>query len=559
MIGQNHIKITLQHELEKNEIGHAYLFCGPRGLGKTTSARLFAKSINCEKRQSGQSEPCNECSSCLDIMANRAVDIVEIDAASNTGVDNVRENIIENSRFASTRGKYKVFIIDEAHMLSTSAFNALLKIMEEPPSHVLFILCTTEIHKLPLTVISRCQRFDFKKVPAKELIALLSYIVKEENKKLDEIVLDRIAAYSEGCVRDAESLLGKILTLGDDITIDQAEIILPRSDFDSVYNFVSYLLEKNSGAAIELVNKLLEEGVELAIFSENLLEFLRQLLLLKVDNRLDVFGVGLSEYLSEKSLELSSKFNYAELVDMIDVFMDKPKEIRKSQIPQFPLEVAVISVVEKIACTRPDSIVFNQTASRPAATASKPPVSQNQLAPTIENKSEITIEAVKKNDILVSAVVEPVATALGDSNRLIAADSNTCLDFNVVLEKWGEVIQKLVVDNFSLASLLKLGQPLKCDGNAIEIAVTNKFFKDRMESNQHRPTIEAIFTEIIGSPVRIKAIVSATVAPIEVALDFGEEVHLSEEVSSASIAEKPLPPIAPAPRLDATEEVLSMF
>jgi len=216
-------------------------------------------------------------------------------------------------------------------------------------------------------------------------------------------------------------------------------------------------------------------------------------------------------------------------------------------------------VVEKIACTRPDSIVFNQTASRPAATASKPPVSQNQLAPTIENKSEITIEAVKKNDILVSAVVEPVATALGDSNRLIAADSNTCLDFNVVLEKWGEVIQKLVVDNFSLASLLKLGQPLKCDGNAIEIAVTNKFFKDRMESNQHRPTIEAIFTEIIGSPVRIKAIVSATVAPIEVPLNFGEEVHLSEEVSSASIAEKPLPPIAPAPRLDATEEVLSMF
>lgn len=174
MTNQNHVKITLQNEIETDKVAHAYLFCGPRGIGKTTAARLLAKAVNCERRKASESEPCNECDSCKEITSGRDLDIVEIDAASHTGVDNVRENIVTNAKFSPSRRKYKVFIIDEVHMLSTSAFNALLKTIEEPPARVIFIMATTEVHKIPATIISRCQRFDFKKISRREVVERLN-------------------------------------------------------------------------------------------------------------------------------------------------------------------------------------------------------------------------------------------------------------------------------------------------------------------------------------------------------------------------------------------------
>ncbi|MCG2695410.1 DNA polymerase III subunit gamma/tau [Candidatus Parcubacteria bacterium] len=180
VVNQNHIKITLENEIKTGKTAHAYLFCGPRGVGKTTMARVMVKTVNCLNRKAADSDPCNECEICKDITAGRSLDIIEIDAASHTGVENVRENIIASARVAPSRCKYKVFIIDEAHMLSISAFNALLKIIEEPPAYVMFILCTTEVHKVPTTIISRCQRFDFKRIGVNDIVKKLNYIIKNE-------------------------------------------------------------------------------------------------------------------------------------------------------------------------------------------------------------------------------------------------------------------------------------------------------------------------------------------------------------------------------------------
>jgi DNA polymerase-3 subunit gamma/tau len=534
MIGQNHIKITLQHELERGDIGHAYLCCGPRGLGKTTSARLFAKAVNCEKRQEGESEPCNECPSCLDIMAGRSVDMIEIDAASNTGVENVRENVIENSRFNPVRSKYKVFIIDEVHMLSTHAFNALLKIMEEPPEHVIFILCTTEIHKLPVTIISRCQRFDFKKVTAEQLLKRLELVVKGENKKVETEVLKRIVLASEGCVRDAESLLSKVLSLGDEISTSQAEIVLPRSDYESISNFVMYLSEQNSAAAIELINRLLEEGMDLAIFNDNLLEFLRQMLLVKSSGQLEGYGLELADNLAGAVNDLANRFSWDELVSALEIFADKGKEIKQAAIYQLPLEMAVIKLTQQVSCQKPDEIFFSTS-----------------VAMTEEKPLEKKIQPIKVD----SAPVDIPAVAAAPAQSIKVAEKaeeikQLEVSFNDILASWPRIIQKLVKTNFTLGSLLKMSQPLKCDQNVLEVAVASSFLKGRLEATANRQIIEQVIDETLGSRVLIKGVISATVKPLEVEIDYDEKKFISGVLADSQLK----PSFA-----SHGDEVLSMF
>ncbi len=560
MIGQNHIKITLQHELAKGDIGHAYLFCGPRGLGKTTSARLFAKSVNCENRKTGESlparqaglpagqagEPCNICSSCVDITAGHSVDIIEIDAASNTGVDNVRENIIENSRFNPVRSKFKVFIIDEVHMLSTSAFNALLKILEEPPAHVIFILCTTEIHKIPLTIISRCQRFDFKKVTGEQMLKRLELVVAGEAKKVEEEVLKRIIVNSEGCVRDAESLLAKVLSLGDDITADQAEIVLPRSDFESTSSFVNFLAENNSAAAIELINRLMEDGVDLAIFVDSLLEYLRQMLLVKTSGRLENYGIELSSDLNQGVIDLAEKFNFAEIVDMIEVISVKAKEIKQSSIPQLPLEIAVIRITKKISCQKPDIISF----VAPVAMAKAPVLS---ITPAVKK-----FQAAEP--VMAEVKIEPknIPNEAAQDNKPAAVFSTAVnsTDYKIedIIAKWPKIIQKLIGTNFTLASLLKISQPLKIENGYLIIAVSSDFYRGRMESNNNRPVIEAAIEGEIGCKVIIKGIASSNVQPLEMVIDYGE--HIAEE--SETTATPAISQINNL-KLNQAEEVMNMF
>ncbi|MFH1772881.1 MAG: DNA polymerase III subunit gamma/tau [Patescibacteria group bacterium] len=356
VVGQNHIKLILEQEIKIDKIVHAYLFCGPRAVGKTTMARVFAKAVNCLKRKIKTADPCNECSSCEEITIGRALDVIEIDAASHTGVDNVRENIVANTMVASSCSKYKVFIIDEVHMLSISAFNALLKIIEEPPAFVIFILCTTEVHKVPATIISRCQRFDFKRISISDIVKKLSYIIKSEQVKIDKTILEEIARYSEGHMRDAESLLGQIVTIGGkEITRQEADLVIPRSNLNEVINLINFLIKKDAGGGIRLINKLIDDGIDLKSFLNDLVEILRKIMLGKISPALvEKLAIELGETMELKINQLSQTVTLEQILIYLEKFIQIRGELRGEFIQQLPVELAIAELsVSKVTLPNP--------------------------------------------------------------------------------------------------------------------------------------------------------------------------------------------------------------
>jgi len=326
--GQDHITRTLQGALISGNIGHAYLFCGPRGTGKTTSARLFAKALNCEKLQNTKqentayTEPCNECNSCKEINENRAMDLIEIDAASNRGIDEIRE-LKDNARVASSTQQYKIFIIDEVHMLTTPAFNALLKVLEEPPAHVLFIMATTEPHKILDTILSRVQRFDFKKIPQQEITRKLARIAQQEQLTVEESVYPMLVSVAGGSLRDAESAFAKLIAhTGNTITASQASDILgivPSTVFQQI---TQQIQSKQPRDAITTINHLYESGTNIEHFTDQFIRYLRESLITQLERP------------EPATIDLT--------VRLIRNLTQARNEQRFSPIPQLPLELALI-------------------------------------------------------------------------------------------------------------------------------------------------------------------------------------------------------------------------
>jgi len=472
VIGQEIVKNTLQNAILNNRTVHSYLFSGPRGTGKTTMARIFAKAINCLNRAQNSAEPCNKCANCKAINENSFIDLIEIDAASNTGVDNVRENIISSSRVSSNSSHYKVFIIDEVHMLSISAFNALLKVLEEPPQHVIFILCTTEIHKVPNTIISRCQRFDFKHISVADMVKKLDYIVHQENIKIDKSILESVARHSDGYMRDAESLLGQIIAIGgDEITQEEADLVIPKNDLNEIVTLLEYLSKKDVIKAIQLVNNLADNGINLKNFVVDTVELLRQMMLGKVNPSLSSsLGLDFGESLEMKLSQVSAELSLEQILRFIEKFNSIIAEVKNSFIAQLPLELAIIEF--SLAGEVKRSFVAPTPVATPKA---------------VSVKTEIKTDTKTKEETVT------------------VSSSGVSLNRDQILAKWSEVVAKVKPLNHSLSFALQACEVSAIQDAKLHLTFKYRFHQDRVNSVQIKPVLEKLLTEVYGTPLVFQA------------------------------------------------------
>jgi DNA polymerase III subunit gamma/tau len=343
VVGQEHVVGALKNALRQGKIAHAYLFSGPRGVGKTTIARLIAKSLNCE----GSEKPCNSCSSCQDFLDGRAMDLIEIDAASNRGIDEIRA-LREGVRFVPSQGKYKTYVIDECHSLTKDAFNALLKTLEEPPPHVVFVLATTELEKVPATIISRTQHYDFRRPSVKQIAGRLTRIAEKERVRLEEDAAQVIALTAEGSLRDAESILGQILAIEDKkITRHIVEATLGLPPREAAKKMWEFIAKKDAPAALALVQEVHDAGHDLSHFSKILLHYFRNALFLKTDASLKQFIEH--EMLPDEFEAISAHlpaFSHNDLSRGLKVIFENLQSFRHAPIPQLPLEVTIIELIQ---------------------------------------------------------------------------------------------------------------------------------------------------------------------------------------------------------------------
>lgn len=473
--GQNHIRVTLENELSGNSVAHAYLFTGPRGVGKTSLARIFAKAVNCLNRKEGESEPCNACESCLELKEGRSLDVIEIDAASNTGVDNVRENIIEHVRFAPTSRKRKVFIIDEVHMLSPSAWNALLKTLEEPPAHAVFIMATTEIHKVPATIISRCQRFDFRRIASGLMAERLKRMAVGEGVTVDDAVIDAVVKLGDGCLRDAESLLEQVLSLDEKrIGSAEASLVLPHSDSELVSSFIDALAERRGRDAVELIGKLIEEGIDLQQFVNETIECLRGLLISALGSPSGI-----------KPTEAAGRLSAAHIVRMINSLMLARLELKSAVIPQLPLELVAAEHCGDSA----------------------PAEAQNPKSNDLPAGRQGRFPSKVPDAIIQEPKTEPVKPA--EKQSPVTKPSPPISDSSVPLEtlalRWDELCAAVQDENPSLPFLLRVSRPLRFEDGFLVIGVQYKLHADKLNQPKNRDMVSRGLTALYGGviiPVR---------------------------------------------------------
>ena len=445
VVGQKTIKTILQNAVRSGKPAHAYLFCGPRGVGKTTIARILAKAVNCKDPQDG--EPCNVCSNCLGVQGGRFLDLLEIDAASYTGVENIRD-IIEHVKFSPSIGRYKVFIIDEVHMLSKAAFNALLKTLEEPPAHAIFVLATTEINKVPATIISRSQRFDFRRMSMPEILEIFDKVIADTDMKIEPEAAKLIAESADGSLRDGLSILDQIASFGSDqITASEVEEILGLARLATSQHFLDLIISGNRAGSVKFVKDLSFEGRDLVQFTRGILEYLRLVLLVKVDLK-NLPEIGLAAEEAEKLQQQAATMSAARLTAMIREMLEAFRQAKLTPVAELPLLMAVLNLTAENTVSQPPD---------------NPPQSPLKLR--------------------------------GEEQGL---------DLGTIIDRWADVLAKVKEYNHSLISSLRLGRILKIENADLVLVFPYSFHRDTIDARKNRIVVEQVLEEVFGQKLRVK-------------------------------------------------------
>jgi len=493
VVGQEHVVRTLRNALTSGRIHHAYLFAGPRGTGKTTTARLLAKAVNC--LAPADQRPCNECAICRAVNEGRLLDLIEIDAASNTGVDDVRE-LRERVGFRPNEARYKVYVIDEVHMLSTSAFNALLKTLEEPPPHVIFVLATTESHKIPATVLSRCQRFDFRRVPISDIVARLKWLTEQEHIQADQEALTIIAHQATGSMRDAESLLDQLASYDEKgITGADVRAALGTGASETVIRVADALAKSDVAQGLGAINTAVDEGADPRQFARQMVEHLRALLLLRLKS-----GVALAyvpEDLRPQLEEQAAAFLPRALARAVRLFNQAATEAKGGWQPQLPLEMAFIEAT--LPAEPADPTPHKQLAPTSPRT---PPSLRHSASSRAPSKPTPARSAPPASSQSPKTVQEPASTY----DHLAPGDGS--LTPEILRSRWQEFLNALRPRNLSLEALVRSCEPVAVEGDVVVLEFTHNFHRSKVEEEHNKRIIEDVLSSLVGQHYRVRCVLA---------------------------------------------------